>query len=511
MNNNLAAHFVASIDRPEKPCIFTTDNQAISYGQVFSNASKYANALKSLGVQPADRVAVQVEKSIDALYLYLGCLMTGGIYLPLNNAYTPSEISYFLGDAEPHLFVCDPVGEALLADICTQSGVSHQLTLDQSGKGSITDLTASQSDDFEIEQLQSDDLAAILYTSGTTGRSKGAMLSHGNLLSNTLALIDAWKISADDTLLHALPIFHTHGLFVATSTSLLSGGSMVFLPKFDVDEVIRQLPRTTVMMGVPTFYSRLLSKPEFNRDLISHMRLFISGSAPLSAETHIEFNKRTGHAILERYGMTETNMNTSNPYDGERRAGTIGFPLPGVELKITNPETEKELARGETGIIEVRGPNVFKGYWRNPEKTAEELRDDGFFITGDMARIDREGYVSIVGRSKDLIISGGLNIYPAEVETVLDAIGGVAESAVIGLSHPDFGESVTAVIALRPNAQKGVRISEAEIIAEAAKTLAKFKVPKRVLFVDALPRNTMGKIQKNQMREDYKELYQQGA
>ena len=504
MNNNLAAHFFANIDRPEKPCILTTDDQVISYEQVFSNASQYANALLTIGVQPGDRVAVQVEKSVDALCLYLGCLMTGGIYLPLNNAYTPSEISYFLGDAEPNLFVCDPIGEALLADICAQTGVSHQFTLDQNGKGSIADLATSQSGSFDIVQRQSDDLAAILYTSGTTGRSKGAMLSHGNLLSNTIALIDIWNISVDDTLLHALPIFHTHGLFVATSTSLLTGGSMVFLPKFDVDEVIRQLPRATVLMGVPTFYSRLLSKPEFNRDLVSHMRLFVSGSAPLSAETHIEFSKRTGHAILERYGMTETNMNTSNPYDGERRAGTVGFPLPGIELRITIPATDEELAQGETGIIEVRGPNVFKGYWQNPEKTAEELRDNGFFITGDMARIDEKGYVSIVGRSKDLIISGGLNIYPAEVETVLDAIGAIAESAIIGLEHPDFGESVTAVVALRPNAQ----ISEVAIIREAAKTLAKFKIPKRVLFVDALPRNTMGKIQKNQMRDEYKSLYQ---
>jgi malonyl-CoA/methylmalonyl-CoA synthetase len=503
MNNNLVAHFVATIDNPKKPCVITTNGQEISYGQFFSNASKYANALISLGIQPGDRVAVQVEKSVDALYLYLGCLMTGGIYLPLNNAYMPAEISYFLGDAEPHIFVSDPGDEALLADICTQSGVKHQLTLDQNGNGSIADFAARQSDSFDIVQRQSDDLAAILYTSGTTGRSKGAMLSHGNLLSNTQALLEIWKISANDTLLHALPIFHTHGLFVATSTSLLAGGSMVFLPKFDVDEVIRQLPRATVLMGVPTFYSRLLSKEQFDRKLVSHMRLFVSGSAPLSAETHIEFSKRTGHAILERYGMTETNMNTSNPYDGERRAGTVGFPLPGVELIITNSKTGEELPQGKTGIIEVRGPNVFKGYWRNPEKTAEELRENGFFITGDMARIDPEGYVSIVGRSKDLVISGGLNIYPAEVETVLDAIKGVAESAIIGLAHPDFGECVTAVVALHPN----VQLSEESIILEAAKTLAKFKVPKRVLIVDTLPRNTMGKIQKNQMREEYKALY----
>ncbi len=505
INNNLVAHFVANIDQPEKPCIYTRQNEVISYGGLFSTASKYANALVSLGVRPGDRIAVQIEKSPDALCLYLGCLMCGGVYLPLNNAYTPAEISYFLGDAEPHIFISDPKDEALLADVCIKASVAHQLTLDQKGKGSLANIANEQTGELDIIHRKSSDLAAILYTSGTTGRSKGAMLTHGNLLSNTQALLDIWKITADDILLHALPVFHTHGLFVATSTSLLSGGAMVFLPKFDADEMIRQLPRCTTLMGVPTFYSRLLSKPEFNRGLVSNMRLFISGSAPLSADTHNEFSKRTGHAILERYGMTETNMNTSNPYDGERRAGTVGFPLPGVELKITNPETGKELPKGETGIIEVRGPNVFAGYWRNTEKTAEELREDGFFITGDMARIDEAGYISIVGRSKDLIISGGLNIYPAEVETVLDAMPDIAESAIIGVPDPDFGESVVAIIARR----EGKNISEAEVILEARQLLAKFKVPKRVIFVDALPRNTMGKIQKNQMREEYNDLFQQ--
>ncbi len=503
MNNNLAWHFKTAIQAPDKTCIFTADGNTISYRELFESAGKYANALITLGVSPGDRVAVQCNKSVEALWLYLGCLMAGGIYLPLNNAYTPGEISYFLNDANPHVFVCDPQAEASMASSCATAGVAHQLTLGSNGDGSMPALAGKCPADFEIITRNSDDLAAILYTSGTTGRSKGAMLSHGNLLSNTIALIDIWQITADDTLLHALPIFHTHGLFVATSTTLLTGGSMVFLPGFNVDQLIRFMPQASVLMGVPTFYSRLLAKSEFNRDLVKHMRLFVSGSAPLSAETHKEFYKRTGHAILERYGMTETNMNTSNPYDGERRAGTVGFPLPGVELIISDPQTGESLPQGETGIIEIRGPNVFLGYWKNPEKTAEELRENGFFITGDMARIDNDGYVTIVGRTKDLIISGGFNIYPAEVETVLDAIDGVAESAVIGVPHADFGEGVTAVIAPHPGAQ----LTEAAIISEAANNLAKFKLPKRVIIVDSLPRNTMGKIQKNTLREEYATLY----
>ncbi len=503
MNDNLAARFDAANHDRQRPCIFTTNGQTITYDSVFRSAAKYANALVSLGINPGDRVAVQVEKSVEALYLYLGTLMSGAVYLPLNNGYTPAEISYFLEDAEPRLFVCDPQDRAALEGVCKKNNVHRHLSLDANGLGSVATLANAQSDKFDIVQRSGDDLAAILYTSGTTGRSKGAMLSHNNLYSNTAALLEAWQITANDTLLHALPIFHTHGLFVAISTLMLCGGAMIFVPKFDVNELIRLMPRATMLMGVPTFYSRLLNSPEFDRQLAQHMRLFISGSAPLSAETHAEFQSRTGHAILERYGMTETNMNTSNPYEGERRAGTVGFPLPGVELKITDPETGDELPLGETGIIEVRGPNVFKGYWRNPEKTSLELREDGFFITGDMARIDDDGYVAIVGRARDLIISGGLNIYPAEVEAVLDAIPAVAESAVIGVPHADFGEGVTAIIALRP----GVSTDEAMIIAEASRSLARFKVPKRVLMVDALPRNTMGKVQKNALRDAYSNLY----
>ncbi|MCK5444587.1 MAG: AMP-binding protein, partial [Rhodospirillaceae bacterium] len=347
-----------------------------------------------------------------------------------------------------------------------------------------------------------DDVAAILYTSGTTGRSKGAMLSHDNLASNARALIDTWQINTDDTLLHALPIFHTHGLFVAISTTLLTGGAMIYLPRFDVVEVMRLLGHATMLMGVPTFYSRLLSNNEFTKDVAAHMRLFISGSAPLSAEVHKAFNARTGHAILERYGMTETNMNTSNPYDGDRRPGTVGLPLPGVDLRITEPETGEPLNTGSVGMIEVRGPNVFKGYWRQPEKTAEELRENGFFITGDLGRVDDDGYVCIVGRSKDLIISGGFNVYPAEVEAVLDEISGVAESAVIGLPHPDFGECVTAIVA----PHSGCELDGEEMRNIAAQKLAKFKVPKKII-IGPIPRNTMGKVQKNVLREKFNNLY----
>ncbi|MBT8455749.1 MAG: AMP-binding protein, partial [Alphaproteobacteria bacterium] len=348
-----------------------------------------------------------------------------------------------------------------------------------------------------------DDLAAFLYTSGTTGRSKGAMLMQNNLLSNARTLVDYWRFTDTDVLLHALPIFHTHGLFVATNVTLIAGGSMIYLPKFDIDRMIALLPRSTTMMGVPTFYTRLLDDPRFTRDLTKHMRLFVSGSAPLLSETHVTFEERTGHRILERYGMTETNMNTSNPYDGERRAGTVGFPLPGVELKITNPDTGATLPQGEVGQIEVRGPNVFKGYWQMPEKTAAELRPDGFFITGDLGTIDEDGYVHIVGRNKDLIISGGYNIYPKEIELVLDAQPGVLESAVIGVPHADFGETVLGLIVPAPGARPDL-----EAIGQSvAASLARFKHPRKLVLLDELPRNTMGKVQKNVLRETYKDIF----
>lgn len=348
------------------------------------------------------------------------------------------------------------------------------------------------------------DLAAILYTSGTTGRSKGAMLTHDNLASNALTLVNTWRFTKDDVLLHALPIYHTHGLFVATNTILFSGASMIFLAKFDANEIMSLMPRATCLMGVPTFYVRLIQHPGLTREATAHMRLFISGSAPLLAETHRAFAEKTGKPILERYGMTETNMSTSNPYDGDRIAGTVGFPLPGVSLRVVDPETGTAVPQGEIGMIEVKGPNVFCGYWRNPEKTKAEFRDDGFFITGDLGKIDERGYVHIVGRGKDLVISGGFNVYPKEIETEIDGIKGVFESAVIGLPHTDFGEGVTAVVVL----EKGASLDEAAILAAISGKLAKFKQPKRVLFVADLPRNAMGKVQKNVLRETYKGLYE---
>jgi malonyl-CoA/methylmalonyl-CoA synthetase len=454
----------------------------------------------ALGVRPGDRVAVQVEKTPEAALLYLATLRAGAVYLPLNPAYTLAELDYFIGDAEPALIVCTPAARHGLLGVARGAGVE---TLDAAGKGSLADRAAGAPKLFDDVTRAADDLAAILYTSGTTGRSKGAMLTHANLASNAEVLAQAWRFSADDVLLHALPIFHVHGLFVAINTVLLAGASMIWLAKFDPEAVVASLPDASVMMGVPTFYTRLLQDPRLDRGLTAGIRLFVSGSAPLLADTHREWSARTGHAILERYGMTETGMNTSNPYDGDRIAGTVGLPLPGVEARIADPESGRELPAGEIGMIEVRGPNVFKGYWRMPEKTAAEFRVDGFFITGDLGLIDERGYVQIVGRGKDLVISGGFNVYPKEVEGEIDALEGVVESAVIGLPHPDLGEGVTAVVAVSP----GATLTEDEVLKALAVRLAGFKRPKRVLFVDDLPRNTMGKVQKAALRERWKDLY----
>ncbi|NNK79543.1 MAG: AMP-binding protein, partial [Litoreibacter sp.] len=377
------------------------------------------------------------------------------------------------------------------------------ITLDGAGQGRLTDLVAQQPSEFETVPRNSDDLAAFLYTSGTTGRSKGAMLTQDNLLSNAQTLKEYWQFGDEDVLLHALPIFHTHGLFVASNTVILAGASMIFLPRFDLDQMIANMPKATTMMGVPTFYTRLLSDDRFTKKLTAHMRLFVSGSAPLLAETHVQFEERTGHRILERYGMTETNMSTSNPYDGQRRAGTVGFPLPGVELKITDPETGVSKPAGEIGQIEVRGPNVFKGYWQMPEKTREELREDGFFITGDLGRIDADGYVHIVGRNKDLIISGGYNIYPKEIELVLDDQPGVLESAVIGVPHPDFGETVVGVLV----AEAGAEPDLDAILESAGESLARFKLPRKLVVLPELPRNAMAKVQKNVLRDQFVDLF----
>ncbi|MDE4145571.1 MAG: malonyl-CoA synthase [Pseudophaeobacter sp. bin_em_oilr2.035] len=469
---------------------------SMTFGELFAGAERNAAALVAMGVQPGDRVAVQVEKTIEAIQLYLGTVMAGGVFLPLNTAYTTPEVAYFLGDASPRVVVCDPAREDDIAEI---AGDARVVTLDGKGLGSLTDAVVGRGG-FDPVPRGPDDLAAILYTSGTTGRSKGAMLSHENLASNSLMLRDYWQFTDQDVLIHALPIFHTHGLFVATNVALLAGARLVFLKGFNADEILEAMPRATALMGVPTFYTRLLADPRLTRERAENMRLFISGSAPLLVDTHEEWEARTGHRILERYGMTETNMSTSNPYEGERRAGTVGFPLPGVEARIM--AGDKEVPTGETGVLHVRGANVFQGYWQMPEKTAEELLPDGWFITGDMARMDEDGYVTIVGREKDLVITGGFNVYPKEVESLIDDLPGVLESAVIGVPHPDFGEAVVAVVV-----PTGEGTSSEAVKAALSGQLAKFKQPKEVILLDALPRNTMGKVQKKALREDYAELF----
>lgn len=476
--------------------------QTISYSAIAKLTAQCANTIVEAGLQPGDRLVAQVGKSVNALALYLGCVQAGVVYLPLNNAYTADEVEYFLVDSGAKLFICDPDSEKELTTTTSKNNVIL-LTQTATGKaGSFVERVQVASDQFDTASRDPDDIAALLYTSGTTGRSKGAMLTQKNLLSNSQALLQLWQFTEQDVLLHALPVFHTHGLFVASNVILLASAKMIFEPKFDVNRMIDQLPHATTMMGVPTFYTRLLDEQRFNKELVHDMRLFISGSAPLLAETHRQFEQRTGHRILERYGMTETNMNTSNPYNADRRAGTVGLPLPGVEVEITDPNTGDTLPDGEIGNIEVRGPNVFKGYWNMPEKTAEELRANGFFITGDLGQKDADGYISIVGRNKDLIISGGFNIYPKEIELLLDDQPGVKESAVVGVPHPDFGETVLAVLVAEDDS------IDIEIIETAIKkSLARFKHPRKILIVDHLPRNTMGKVQKNLLREEYSEMF----
>jgi malonyl-CoA/methylmalonyl-CoA synthetase len=489
--------------QPNRLAMETQDGLNMTYGGLIERAAQAANALVGLGVKPGDRVAAQVEKSPDVIALALGCLSAGAVLLPLNTAYTLAELEYFLGDAEPALTVCRPESLASVRALAQKLGLPAVESLGVAGDGTFAERMAASTIVFESVSRASQDLAAILYTSGTTGRSKGAMLTHENLSSNALTLIDTWRFTAADRLIHALPVFHTHGLFVAVNVALLSGATMIFQNHFHPDAVVAALPHATSLMGVPTFYTRLLDHPGLTREACAGMRLFVSGSAPLLAETHAAWRERTGFAILERYGMTETNMITSNPYDGERRAGTVGFPLPGVSVRISEAESGAPLPAGEIGVIEVKGPNVFRGYWRMPEKTAQEFRPDGHFITGDLGRVDADGYIHIVGRAKDLVISGGFNVYPKEVETEIDAIEGVLESAVIGLPHADFGEGVTAVVVPRP----GAMLTEAEILAALGGRLARFKAPKRVFLVDALPRNAMGKVQKAALRETYKDAY----
>jgi malonyl-CoA/methylmalonyl-CoA synthetase len=501
-NANLFSRLFDRLDDPNRLAIETHDGERITYGDLIARAGQFANVLVARGVKPGDRVAVQVEKSVANLVLYLATVRAGAVYLPLNTAYTLNELDYFITDAEPSLVVCDPAKAEGIRAIAAKVGARVE-ALDSHGKGTLTEAAAKASPDFATVPRGNDDLAAILYTSGTTGRSKGAMLSHDNLASNSLTLVDYWRFTDKDVLIHALPIYHTHGLFVASNVTLFARASMIFLPKLDPDLIVKLMARATVLMGVPTFYTRLLQNPALSRETAKHMRLFVSGSAPLLAETHREWFARTGHAVLERYGMTETNMNTSNPYDGERVPGAVGFPLPGVSARVTDPETGNVLPPDTIGMIEVKGPNVFKGYWRMPEKTKSEFRDDGFFITGDLGKIDDKGYVHIVGRGKDLVISGGFNVYPKEIESEIDAMPGVVESAVIGVPHADFGEGVTALVVKHPAS----KVDEATVLKGLEGRLAKFKMPKRVFVVDELPRNTMGKVQKNILRDMYKDIY----
>ena len=475
------------------------DGLALSYAAMRRRVRQIAGALASLGVQPGDRVAAQIEKSSEGVMLYLGAVMAGAVFLPLNTGYTTVELAYLLGDAEPKVVVCDPTKVDAIAAV-TAARIE---TLGAAGQGSLCDKADASAPSFQPVPRNASDLAAIIYTSGTTGRAKGAMITHGNLASNACALVDLWRFSAADRLLHTLPIYHTHGLFTALNTALAAGSSLIFLRRFDVADVVRLMPGATAMMGVPTFYTRLLDYPEFTEATARGMRLFTSGSAPLLDTTHRQFAERCGHQILERYGMTETNMTASNPYDGESRPGTVGFALPDVRIRIVDEASGVGVDRGAIGTLEVKGPNVFAGYWRNPDRNAAEFRADGYFITGDLGRYDEDGYLHISGRGKDLIIAGGLNVYPKEVELALDALPGVDEAAVIGLPHPDLGEGVTAVVV--PKA--GVTLAEADLLAALDGKLAKFKQPKRVLVVDELPRNTMGKVQKNVLRDLFYDTY----
>ncbi|MGH8256863.1 MAG: malonate--CoA ligase [Steroidobacteraceae bacterium] len=483
----------------------------LTYADMRAGSARLAHALVALGLRPGDRVAVQVDKSPEAVLLYLATLRAGAVYLPLNTAYTEAELEYFIHDAQPALWVCTPARLHQLQGLAGRLRVPALATLGAAQDGSLLAAARELPAQFQDVPRESGDLAAILYTSGTTGRSKGAMLSHGNLLSNARTLAAHWRFSAQDVLLHALPIFHIHGLFVAINVTLAAGGSMLFLPRFDPELVLQALPHATVMMGVPTFYVRLLQDARLDRARVARCRLFISGSAPLLVETHQAWQQRTGHVILERYGLSETGMNCSNPYEGERVPGSVGPPLPGVSVRVTDPATGAPVQDGAIGMIEVQGPNVFAGYWRQPDKTRAEMRDGGFFVTGDLGRIDERGYVYIVGRGKDLVISGGYNVYPKEVESEIDALPGVLESAVIGVPHPDFGEGVTAVVVAARGpaaAAAGTALSESDILTRLRARLAAYKLPKRVIFVEELPRNVMGKVQKAALRERYAGLYQ---
>ncbi len=514
-NDNLYQLLHSRFPADENAAFLDHARGTLGYRDADEAGARIAAVLAEAGVGKGARVVVQVAKSPEAVTLYLACLRLGAVFVPLNPAYTAAEVGYFLADASPRVLVCDPAREGELA--ASAPADTRLLTLGADGAGTLVQAADAAPPRWEIARCAGDDLAAIVYTSGTTGRSKGAMLTHANLAVNALELHEIWHWEPGDVLLHALPIFHVHGLFVALHCAMLNASRVIFLDRFDAAQVIARLPEATVMMGVPTFYTRLLERDDFSRETCAGMRLFISGSAPLLAETHTRFRARTGHTILERYGMSEAGMITSNPYAGARVAGTVGFALPSVRLRIAD-EAGRPVPPGTVGVLEITGPNVFAGYWQMPEKTAAEHRDDGWFITGDMAVMDETGRVSIVGRARDLVISGGLNVYPKEVETEIDQLPGVAESAVIGVAHPDFGEAVVAVVARAPATQSATQsgatqpddrqpLDEAAIGTALADRLAPFKRPKRVVFVDELPRNTMGKVQKNQLRERFADLF----
>ncbi|NPC57528.1 malonate--CoA ligase [Caenimonas soli] len=505
-NHNLFAALRAAFPQDlDSAAVETDDGLVYSWRDLDRATAMMANLLRSLDLPEGSRVAVQVEKSVEAMMLYLATLRAGYVFLPLNTAYQSAEIEYFIGNAEPAVVVCGGKNFGWVSKIAFKAGTRNVFTLNDDRTGSLLERAAHHSDSHEAARLGEDDLAAILYTSGTTGRSKGAMLTHGNLLSNAKVLKDYWGWERGDVLIHALPIFHVHGLFVALHGALLNGSKMIWLGRFDPKLAIEKMAQATVFMGVPTLYVRMLAERSLTKEAARHMRLFVSGSAPLLIETFNEWQTRTGHTILERYGMSETIMLASNPLraqDGERRGGTVGFPLPGVGLRVRG-EDGRELPAGEIGDIQVKGPNVFKGYWRMPEKTKEEFTADGWFKTGDVGKIDERGYVTIVGRSKDLIISGGYNVYPAEIEGYINDMPGVAESALIGVPHPDFGEVGVAVVTAKP----GASLDGEQIVARLKSQLANFKIPKRCFVVDELPRNTMGKVQKNQLREQHKQLF----
>ena len=510
MNHNLFAALRAAFPKDLDAVAIETDNGLnYSWRDLDRATAMMANLLQHSELPPGSRIAVQVEKSVEAAMLYLATLRAGYVFLPLNTAYQSAEMEYFIGNAEPAVVVCSGKNFGWVSKLAFKAGTEYVFTLDDDRTGTLLDRAANCSDQHTIAQSKASDLAAILYTSGTTGRSKGAMLSHGNMLSNAQVLQTYWgwrtPKQGGDVLIHALPLFHVHGLFVALHGALINGSKMIWLGKFDPKKVIEVMPRATVFMGVPTLYVRLLAEPGLTKDVVRNMRLFVAGSAPLLTETFNEWQERTGHTILERYGMSETVMLTSNPYDpkqGERRGGTVGFPLPGVSLRVQGDDGQA-LPVGEIGGIQVKGPNVFASYWRMPEKTKEEFTADGYFKTGDVGKVDERGYVVIVGRSKDLIISGGYNVYPAEIEGYINELPEVAESALVGVPHPDFGEVGVAVVVCKP----GKTISPEAVVASLKSRLANFKIPKKCFVVADLPRNTMGKVQKNLLRDQHKALF----